>query len=305
MQYPRVSDKDVKDPRLLRDYINVLREQNYQLLEKMGALEQASRTWGQGGGGLTAQERQLLRSLSIGSTENPVAAQRPVVPTVDSLPPVNSATPGEMVKLSSDGIVYIFDGPTHSWQDIGAAVPSNMMTTDTVQNITGVKTMTTPVLSIPVIADFTSAQHDHLDADDGGQISALALSDYSSGGVAFAAGDFTAQAGAWTVDAADVLTHHFTRVGGLMAYHFYINNTDVSAAAVYLAIALPNGWTASGAYGGTYWYKDAGGAWAVGLWGTASGGSTLLLFKDPAGTAWTITAADNTTVRGVAILRIA
>ncbi len=36
-------------------------------------------------------------------------------------------------------------------------------------------TLSTPVLLIPVIANFTSAQHDHLDADDGGTLDAAAI----------------------------------------------------------------------------------------------------------------------------------
>jgi hypothetical protein len=90
---------------------------------------------GDGGkvGGLTAKERELLRSLAIGSTESPVAAQKPVIPTLDSLPPETNATPGELVVLSTTGVVYRFDGSTQSWINIAAAAPTNMVTTDSAQ----------------------------------------------------------------------------------------------------------------------------------------------------------------------------
>jgi hypothetical protein len=36
-------------------------------------------------------------------------------------------------------------------------------------------TITTPTITVPVISDFTNANHDHLDADDGGTLSASAI----------------------------------------------------------------------------------------------------------------------------------
>lgn len=46
-------------------------------------------------------------------------------------------------------------------------IPSS---TDTLVNLTGSQTLTNKTLTAPVIADFTSAAHDHQDADDGGQL---------------------------------------------------------------------------------------------------------------------------------------
>ena len=50
-----------------------------------------------------------------------------------------------------------------------------IVTTDMAQTITGVKTMTTPILSAPVIADFSSATHTHASAAQGGSINLPSL----------------------------------------------------------------------------------------------------------------------------------
>lgn len=45
----------------------------------------------------------------------------------------------------------------------------------TVATLTGAQTLTNKTLTAPVIADFTTAQHDHADADDGGNITGAAF----------------------------------------------------------------------------------------------------------------------------------
>jgi hypothetical protein len=139
-----VTDKDLADPREAARKVNQLYEQQFALLERLAEVENSLRSGKGVVGGLSEQDRMLLKAMSVGSTENPVAAQKPVIPTVNSLPPVSTATPGEMVHLSSDGLVYRYDGILRSWQDIGAAAPANMMTTDTNQipGATVVKTWT-------------------------------------------------------------------------------------------------------------------------------------------------------------------
>ncbi|MBP9786071.1 MAG: hypothetical protein KBC72_00565 [Acinetobacter sp.] len=67
-------------------------------------------------------------------------------------------------------------------QNIGSGAATGLnFTTPTITNptitgtVAGSATYTTPTLNTPVIANFTSAQHDHLDADDGGTLDAAAI----------------------------------------------------------------------------------------------------------------------------------
>lgn len=171
--------------------------------------------------------------------------------------------------------------------------------------LAGAEVLASKTLTAPTIADFTNAAHDHIDADDGGQLTVQAHSDYAHGSVTYAAGNFTAQAGNWTVDAGDQTVLYYERIGSRVDLHFLIQNTDVSATPTYLSMALPNSYTAACAQSGVFWYRNAGGTWAVGLWSLDSVGiGALRLYRDPAGTAWSTTTADDTSIRGVAPIAI-
>lgn len=133
---------DMRDPeRLLRVLERVLDHQ-YDLLERLEtrkehdkgsdpASSEASR--------LAAIE-EAIESLSIGGPESALPTQRAAVPEVDALPPVTTATDGEIVLLSTDGLTYRFDAESFSWKEWQVSAPSNMMTTDTAQNVTATKT---------------------------------------------------------------------------------------------------------------------------------------------------------------------
>lgn len=58
--------------------------------------------------------------------------------------------------------------------DTDATAGGTLVSTTGTETLTN-KTLTTPTLTAPVIADFTSAAHDHGDADDGGAVVAAAL----------------------------------------------------------------------------------------------------------------------------------
>lgn len=60
-------------------------------------------------------------------------------------------------------------------------VSGTLVGTAGAQTLTGPKTLTAPVLTAPVIADFTSAAHDHGDADDGGTIAHSVLTGLTAG----------------------------------------------------------------------------------------------------------------------------
>lgn len=140
MKRQAVTEKRVRDPQQLTAIINELLDGQYQLLAADGQARAAMTAMSKNYAGLTDEERDLLRSLSIGSVSNPVAAQRPVVPSVTTKPPTASSTPGEMIRLTTDGLVYIFVSATTGWVPIGAAAPANMQTTDTAQAVSGLKT---------------------------------------------------------------------------------------------------------------------------------------------------------------------
>ena len=114
---------------------------------------------------------------------------------------------------------------------------------------------------------------------------------------AFFAGDFTASAGTWTVDAGDVTTYAYTVVGKTMHLAFNIGGTDVSAGA-FLKLAIPGGFVAAKEMRATYQAIDAGAAAAVGLAQVTAGGTVVNLFATIAAGNFAITAGDNTTVVG-------
>lgn len=138
----RISDADIKDPVRLRQKIEALYEQTFSLLQKVQTLEQNLRSGVGTVAGLTEADRALIRQLAIGSTENPIPAQKPVVPSGSALPATAVSTNGELFTLTTTGVVYRFDGPTLTWVALGASSPSNMVTTDTAQSITAAKTFT-------------------------------------------------------------------------------------------------------------------------------------------------------------------
>ena len=162
----------------------------------------------------------------------------------------------------------------------------------------------TPTILTPTIASFTNATHNHTNAAGGGQLTIAAHSDSAGGTIAFSAGNFTASAGNWTVDSGDQTAQSYTRFGNQLTMHFEITSTDVSATPANLRIAFPNSYVAASSSDGTYWYRDNGGTWTVGLWRIGAGNGYVELYKDPLATAWSTTASDNTSVRGTCVGRI-
>lgn len=146
----KISIRDVEDHNRLRQTIDDSYEQIYQLLNQVGQLKA---TIGQlSGQSITPAERQLLASLSIGSTETAVPATKPVFPKVSALPPVSTATDGEAVILSTDGLVYLFSGSTRAWSPVGAAAgPHTILSATHTDSVAG-----SPVLGDLIYADGTS-----------------------------------------------------------------------------------------------------------------------------------------------------
>jgi hypothetical protein len=115
--------------------------------------------------------------------------------------------------------------------------------------------------------------------------------------VAYSAGDFTASAGSWTVDAGDVLEFKYAIIGKTMFVSFVIAGTDLSAAAEKLKIAIPGGFTAANRSDNFGFATDNGGTPEPATVTVLASGTTIdcgLLD----GTNWAATSSDNTNIVG-------
>lgn len=115
--------------------------------------------------------------------------------------------------------------------------------------------------------------------------------------VSYAAGDFTASAGTWTVDSGDLLGFRYALSGKTMFVQFLIVTSDVSLATEKLKVRIPGGYTAAARFDNFGFAIDNGGTAEAATLTTAAGGTTIdcgLLD----GTNWAATAADNTAITG-------
>ncbi len=115
--------------------------------------------------------------------------------------------------------------------------------------------------------------------------------------MSYNAGDFTASAGNWTVDAGDFTQYSYLLIGKTMFINFRFDATDLSAAPVSLSVTIPAGKTAAKRVDFPIVIANAGLA-GMGMGNVAAGGTKINFFTNIAGTAWTTTAADNTGVAG-------
>lgn len=122
--------------------------------------------------------------------------------------------------------------------------------------------------------------------------------------VAYAAGNFTASAGTWGVDAPDQSVFRYTLIGKTMIVVFQILQTDVSNAGVSLRIAIPGGFTCATTTRHLITSVDAGGAAVVGLAIITAAATFIECFATVAGGGFGITAGDNTAVIGVATFEV-
>lgn len=124
--------------------------------------------------------------------------------------------------------------------------------------------------------------------------------------VTYAAGNFTASAGTWTVDSGDQLEYTYMLVGKTLWLKYNIATTDVSNAGATLKIAIPGSFV--GASGRTqsllHVASDAGGAKTIALAEVTSGASVVNLYKDLAGSGFSLTAGDNTQVFGTLVIEV-
>ena len=96
------------------------------------------------------------------------------------------------------------------------------------------------------------------------------------------AADFLAQAGTWTVDAADVLNYQYMLVGTTMFFNGWFTTTSLSAGPTYLTVTIPGGYKT---------VQETQGACQLVDNGTYAAGSAFVL--GGYGTTVTIARADN------------
>jgi hypothetical protein len=123
--------------------------------------------------------------------------------------------------------------------------------------------------------------------------------------VTYAAGNFTASAGTWTVDAGDQIEYTYTIDNKRLTLRYDIQTTDVSNAGVTLKIAIPGGFIGAARVQSMVGYaSDNGGALVPALVQIASGGTVVTCSATLAGGGFAITAADNTRVFGTLVFEV-
>src|SRR5262245_723299 len=100
--------------------------------------------------------------------------------------------------------------------------------------------------------------------------------------IGYNAGNFTANAGTWTVEAGDYVLGQYTLIGKTLAIAFQVDTTSVSGAPTALRMALPLGLTAAFSATSFILYFDGSG-WATAL---ATGSGSVVQFTKPGGVAW-------------------
>jgi hypothetical protein len=115
--------------------------------------------------------------------------------------------------------------------------------------------------------------------------------------VSYAAGNFTASAGAWTVDSGDQNIYRYALVGKTMFLRWSIASTDVTVGGV-LRLAIPGGFTANVGMDGFHRAIDAGGAAVAAMCRVTAGAAFVELYATANAGNFGVTAADDTTVVG-------
>lgn len=105
--------------------------------------------------------------------------------------------------------------------------------------------------------------------------------------VTYAAGDFTASAGTWTVASGDVNAFRYVEIGKTMHVSLNLQTTTIATTApAELRVTVPNGRTIAGSCSGSFAYY-ANGTYGSGLW-SATSGTYVSLFRDVPATVWPI-----------------
>lgn len=111
--------------------------------------------------------------------------------------------------------------------------------------------------------------------------------------VAYAAGNFTASTGTWTVTAGNQATFSYYLLGEEMTVVLILNATTNSAAAAGLRVAIPGGYVSALGLQGSYRALRNGAAGTAALWAVAAAGTYLELYSDMDGNGWAFGGINN------------
>jgi hypothetical protein len=106
----------------------------------------------------------------------------------------------------------------------------------------------------------------------------------------------SASAGTWSGATVNRATYRI--IGKELRVEFDVANTNVSAAPADLILTIPGGFTAAGTVYQPIQVVNAGGTAAIGIARAVSAATEIRFQSTAAGGGWTLTAGNNTTVRG-------
>ncbi|ANS04443.1 hypothetical protein [uncultured Mediterranean phage] len=125
--------------------------------------------------------------------------------------------------------------------------------------------------------------------------------------VPYLAGNFTANSGTWTVEAADHTLYQYTLTGKVLVVQFtLVNTTSSSGMGSQLRIALPAGLkAASASYTGTLFTAgDISEAGKILTLDSGTGGANLLSLQRAAGSNWPSSVTNDLDIRGMIALEV-
>lgn len=119
----------------------------------------------------------------------------------------------------------------------------------------------------------------------------------------YAGGNFTANAGTWTVESGDVVTNQYWLRGRQLHLTYFLSTTSTSGGmGTDLIAAIPGGFVSSTDTGTPFRVIDAGTA-ATGFAVVASGGSSVI-FRKVDTSAWTSSATNTTSIIGQIVVPV-
>lgn len=115
----------------------------------------------------------------------------------------------------------------------------------------------------------------------------------------FAAGNYTASSGTWTVGSGDVTTNRFLLKDRQLHVELVLVTTDTSATPAELRFVIPGGYTAAAQTRGFATFSDAGASRVLGVVASSGAGATYLTVEYTAGTAFAASSGATTVFANV------
>lgn len=190
--------------------------------------------------------------------------------------------------LTFTGLVAGFDGQEVDIISVGAGqvdIPNQSASSSAanrvINHITGTISLAPASGRARVRYDLTTARWRVLQHEQGAWITPT-----------FAAGDFTASTGTWTVASGNVQRHAFHLQGRTVREYIELSGTSVSATPTFLKSLIPNSMIAAGRATCQSMYLDNGGTYAMGAsWIAAVANTVINHYKSAFGNAWSVAAS--------------